>query len=112
MKSRVDVVAVDNSTGFSDLVKIVTESGYSRIPVYKNTFDNVLGILYVKDLLSFSGNWNPDKGNLIDVHWHQLIRRPFFIPENKRINKLLIEFKEKKCILQLLLMNMVEPPVL
>ncbi len=91
MKSRVDVVAVDIKTKFTELLETVLKSGYSRIPVYKETFDNVLGVLYIKDLLPFI---NSATNN--DSHWHHLLRSPFFIPENKRINDLLREFKEKK----------------
>ncbi|MDC1025326.1 CNNM domain-containing protein, partial [Flavobacteriales bacterium] len=53
MKSRVDVIAVDKNTKYSDLLKIITSSGYSRIPVYEDQFDNILGILYIKDLIPF-----------------------------------------------------------
>ena len=53
MKSRVDVVAVDKNTKYSELLKIITSSGYSRIPIYDEQFDNVLGILYIKDLIPY-----------------------------------------------------------
>lgn len=89
MKSRIDVVAVDIQTTFEDLLKVITESGYSRIPVYQESFDRVEGILYVKDLLSHLGRG--DK-----FQWSVLIRDAFFIPENKKINDLLQEFQEKK----------------
>lgn len=89
MKSRVDVVAVDESTPFSELLKIILESNYSRIPVYKESFDNVSGILYVKDLLP-----HLDKGD--DFRWQKLLRPAMFIPENKKINDLLQEFRQKK----------------
>ena len=89
MKSRVDVVAIDKSTNFSELLKIITSSGYSRIPVYDEQFDNVLGILYIKDLIPFLS-----KGD--DFTWIDLCRVPFFVPENKMINDLLKEFQAKK----------------
>jgi len=89
MKSRMDVTAIDSETTFKDLVEIVIESGYSRIPVYEETFDNIKGILYVKDLLPHLNK----KENFI---WISLLRSAFFVPENKKINDLLQEFQEKK----------------
>lgn len=89
MKSRVDVVAVDVETPFNELIEIILEAGYSRIPVYKESFDNVEGILYIKDLL-------PHLEEKEDFHWQRLIRSSFFVPESKKINDLLKEFQEKK----------------
>ncbi len=89
MKSRVDVVAVDNKTPFTELIKIIRNAGYSRIPVYFDNFDNVEGVLYIKDLLP-----HLDKGD--DFRWQELLRNAFFVPESKRINDLLKEFQEKK----------------
>ena len=54
MRSRVDVIAVEKNAGFSELLNIIKESGFSRIPVYDDDFDNITGILYVKDLLGYS----------------------------------------------------------
>ena len=89
MKSRVDVVAVENNTRFETLLEIIREAGYSRIPVYRENFDNVEGILYIKDLLPYL-----DKD--VDFKWQELLRNAFFVPESKRINDLLKEFQEKK----------------
>ncbi len=89
MKSRVDVVAVDKNTKFSELLKIITSSGYSRIPIYDEQFDNVLGILYIKDLIPYLSKDDSFK-------WIDLCRVPFFVPENKMINDLLKEFQAKK----------------
>lgn len=89
MKARLDVVAVDVDTGFRELLTIITESGYSRIPVYDESFDNIKGILYIKDLL-------PHLDKEDDFKWQALVRDAFFVPENKRINDLLQEFQEKK----------------
>lgn len=89
MTSRVDVVAVDFRANYNDLLKIVRESGYSRIPVYENDFDNVTGILYVKDLL---GHLNEE----VDFEWQQLIRtNVLYVPEAKKIDDLLREFQRK-----------------
>jgi putative hemolysin len=89
MRSRMDVIAVNDKTPFNELIDIIVEAGYSRIPVYKENFDNVTGILYIKDLLPFL-----DSGP--DFKWTKLIRGCFFVPESKRINDLLKEFQEKK----------------
>lgn len=89
MKSRVDVVAVEKKTSFRDLIKTIREAGYSRIPVFRENFDNVEGILYIKDLL-------PHLDKESDFKWQDLLRNAFFVPESKRINDLLKEFQEKK----------------
>ena len=88
MKSRVDVDALDQNTSFEEVKKLVISSGYSRIPVYKENFDTVIGILYIKDLLPFL--------NYKDFDWSNLTRTPFFVPEGKMIDDLMREFQEKK----------------
>ena len=89
MTGRVDVVDLDIKSDFSKVISVILESGYSRIPVYENTPDNVKGILYVKDLLPYL-----DSNNAFE--WHQVIRSAYYVPETKRINDLLQEFKSKK----------------
>lgn len=89
MQSRVNVTAIDSAILFNEMMDLVMESGFSRIPVYEETFDKVLGILYIKDLLP-----HLDKQEKSD--WMDLVRPAFFVPENKRINDLLQEFREKK----------------
>ena len=89
MKSRVDVISVDIEIKFKRLISIIIESGHSRIPVYEKTFDNIRGILYVKDLLPHIHKTNSFK-------WQTLIRPPYFIPESKKINELLKEFQTNK----------------
>ncbi len=89
MRSRVDVVALEVEDDYDEVLRLIIESGYSRIPVYKESFDTVKGILYVKDLL-------PHLEKTQDFQWQDLIRDAFFIPENKKINDLLQEFQEKK----------------
>ncbi len=88
MKSRVDVSALERNETFDNVKKLVISSGYSRIPVYKENFDAVVGILYIKDLLPFL--------NQKDFEWNILIRTPFFVPEEKMIDELMREFQEKK----------------
>ena len=77
MTARVDVVAIEYNTKYSDVLKIIEESGFSRIPVYKGTFDTVVGILYIKDLLP-----HLDKNN--NFKWQKLLRTPYFVPESKK----------------------------
>jgi len=89
MKPRMDVVAIDQNFDFEQIMVIILESGYSRIPIFEGSFDNVLGILFIKDLLP---NLNKDK----TFQWTELIRKPFFVPENKKIDDLLKEFQTKK----------------
>jgi gliding motility-associated protein GldE len=89
MKPRIDIIAVEFNTSFAELIGIIQEAGFSRLPVYKESFDNIAGILHIKDLLKFL------KKNT-SVVWQDLIRPPIFVPENKKINDLLSEFKEKK----------------
>ena len=89
MKPRVEVAAVDVEMKFSEIKQFVLDSGFSRIPVYKETADQVIGILYIKDLLPYLNQ--DDKFN-----WQSTLRKPFFIPENKKINDLLQDFKNLK----------------
>jgi len=89
MRPRVDITAVDETVTFHQLIRMVIDSGYSRIPVYNETPDQVTGILYIKDLLP-----HIDKAD--SFNWIELVRQAFFIPENKPINDLLQEFREKK----------------
>ena len=89
MKSRIDITAVDISTSYHPLLKIILENGYSRIPAYQDGFDKIAGVLYVKDLLPHLDK--PD-----DFDWQALLRPAFFVPENKKINDLLVEFQKLK----------------
>ncbi len=89
MKPRTDVIAVDIETDLETLTNVIIESGFSRIPVYEETSDHLKGILYVKDLLPHINKRN-------DYTWQKLIREPFYVPETKKINDLLNEFRVKK----------------
>lgn len=90
MKSRIDVTAIDFRINYAELLKVVKESGFSRIPVYDEDFDNVTGILYVKDLL---GHLQEEA----NFEWQGLIRtNVLFIPESKKIDDLLSEFQAKR----------------
>lgn len=89
MRSRVDTVAVDEELSYEELMEVILESGYSRIPVYKESFDNVTGILFVKDLL-------PHLDAPADFKWQDVKREAFFVPENKKIDDLLKDFQNMK----------------
>ena len=89
MQSRVNVTALDTEQPFTEVMKIVSDSGFSRIPVYEETIDQVKGILYIKDLLPISSREK-------DFNWVSIIRPAFYVPENKKLNDLLQEFREKK----------------
>lgn len=88
MRSRLEIVTISTEATFKELMDLILEVGYSRIPVYEETFDNVVGILYIKDLLPYIRE--------ADFDWRSLIRKPFFIPENKKIDDLLKEFQDMK----------------
>jgi putative hemolysin len=90
MQSRVDVVAINKSVNFDELIVVLRDSGYSRMPVYEDSFDNVIGIIYAKDLLEHY----LDKG--IDFNWQSLLRPAFYVPESKKIDDLLEEFRQKR----------------
>lgn len=89
MKPRTDVAAFEFNSGFEKLLVEITHCGFSRVPVYKRTLDHIAGVLYTKDLLQYT-----DKPN--DFQWQTIIRPPFFVPENKKIDDLLREFQHKK----------------
>lgn len=90
MRSRMDVCAIDFELSYEELMQTILGSGYSRIPVYKDSFDDVIGVLCIKDLLEFTGT-EENQGK-----WQDKLRKPFFVPENKKIDDLLKEFQTKK----------------
>lgn len=94
MTSRMDMVNVDIKLNFKQLMEVVTESGYSRLPVYSGTRDNIKGILFSKDLLPYL-----DKPETF--RWQTLIRQPYYVPETKKIDDLLSEFQENRVHLAL-----------
>ncbi|MFC3879897.1 gliding motility-associated protein GldE [Algoriphagus namhaensis] len=89
MKSRMDLTAVDVEMDFHELMDRINKSGFSRIPVYEETIDNIQGILYIKDLLPYIER---DE----DFAWKELIRKSFFVPENKKVDTLLKDFQSKR----------------
>lgn len=88
MKPRIDVFSVSKTMSYLDLIKKVRENRYSRIPVYDETIDNITGVIYLKDLFPHLNEKN--------FNWTTLIREPYFIPENKKLDDLLNEFQKLK----------------
>lgn len=89
MCPRVDVVSVDVKTPFDTVIELINTSGYSRIPVFSESFDQVIGVLFIKDLLLHT-----EKG--ADFKWQELLRPPFFVPETKKVKDLLEDFQKNK----------------
>ncbi|MBL4585875.1 MAG: gliding motility-associated protein GldE, partial [Flavobacteriales bacterium] len=89
MKPRTDVEAMEKTTGYTELLSSMLECGFSRVPIYEESLDHIIGIVHIKDLL-------PHIDATDDFDWHRLIRKPFFVPESKMIDDLLEEFRAKK----------------
>ena len=90
MRPRVDVVDINQDDDFDEVVRKVIETGYSRMPVYEETPDNIKGILYAKDLLPYIGNRDSS------FKWQKLMRPAYFVPEARTLNDLLEDFRMKK----------------
>ncbi len=88
MRPRIDIFALDEEMKFPEVLSEIKKHGYSRIPVFSENMDNVLGVLYVKDLLPYIDRKT--------FNWMSLIREPYFVPENKKLDDLLLEFQDKK----------------
>ncbi|MDH7912189.1 gliding motility-associated protein GldE [Winogradskyella sp. SYSU M77433] len=88
MRPRMDLFALNIATPFETIIKEIVENGYSRIPVFEENIDNVKGVLYVKDLLPHLNKKTFD--------WTSILREPFFVPENKKLDDLMVEFQTKK----------------
>ena len=90
MVPRIDIVALDATSSVTELVRTVIDAGVSRIPIYENTIDNVIGVVYAKDVLRYWGQ----SGDGLSLT--QIARSPHFIPETKRVDELLQEFRKKR----------------
>ena len=90
MISRVDVTAIELHDSWEEVMKVILDSGYSRIPVYDTSQDSIAGILYSKDLLPYIGKVNEN------FKWQKLIREAYFVPESRMIDDLLEDFRRKK----------------
>lgn len=89
MRSRMDITAFDVDKDFHELMNKINKSGYSRVPIYRDTIDKIEGILYSKDLLPFLNESEHFK-------WQKLLRSGYFVPETKRISTLLKDFQKKR----------------
>ena len=90
MTPRVDITDIDIDSTFDEVMEIVISSGYSRLPVFEETQDNIKGVLYSRDLLPYIGK------NIEDFNWKSLIRQPYFVPESRMIDDLLEDFRKLK----------------
>ena len=88
MRPRIDIFALNIEQKYTEILQEIEKNGYSRIPVYKDNIDTIIGILYVKDLLPYLERKQFD--------WTTLIREPIFVPENKKLDDLMLEFQDKK----------------
>ena len=89
MKPRVDITALDFTDSYEKVKQTIIASGFSRIPVFEEDIDNIRGTLYVKDLLPYINHGD-------EFDWQQLIRKPYFVPEHKKIDDLLKDFQRQK----------------
>lgn len=88
MTPRVDIVAIEVGTSFADVIRTINRTEYSRIPVYKEDLDDIVGVLYIKDLLPYVGN--------PDFKWLDVVKEALFVPQTKHINILLEDFQKTK----------------
>lgn len=88
MSPRIDIFALEIEESFSEICPKIIEKGHSRIPVYRDNIDHIEGVLFVKDLLPYI--------NSNEFDWKSLLRQPFFVPENKKLDNLLKDFQSKK----------------
>lgn len=89
MHPRMDIVAIDEEENFDEVRRVIIESGFSRIPVYKGSIDHIVGMLYVKDMLRYVNKES-------NFEWNKFLRPAFYTPEHKKINELLEEFQTQK----------------
>ncbi len=89
MRPRIDIKAVEQTMTFTEVKQVITETGYSRLPVYNEDIDDIKGVLFVKDLLA-----HISKGD--EFGWQQLIREPYFVPMHKKVNAVLEDFQKQK----------------
>lgn len=90
MTPRVDLTDIDISSDFDEVMRVVLESGFSRIPVYNQTQDDIRGVLYSRDLLPYIGRADAD------FQWQKLLRKPYFVPESRMIDDLLEDFRGRR----------------
>ena len=88
MRPRIDIFGLKSDLSYAEVLQRVTEKGYSRVPVFEDSIDKILGVLFIKDLLP-----HLDEN---DFKWQKLVRAPFFVPENKKLDDLLVDFQNQK----------------
>ena len=88
MSPRIDIFALDIEEPFSKIMPKIVDTGFSRIPVYRDNIDKIEGVLFIKDLIPHIDD--------DDFEWQSILREPFFVPENKKLDNLLKEFQEMK----------------
>ncbi len=91
MTPRVDVTGLDVESSFEEVMKVVIDSGFARLPVYKDSMDNIQGVLYSRDLLPYVGD-NTDE----NFSWQSLMREPYYVPESRMIDDLLEDFRSRR----------------
>lgn len=91
MTPRIDITDIPYNATFGQVLKIVLDSGFSRLPVYDGTEDNICGILYSRDLLPYIGSADAEK-----LDWHTLLRQPYYVPESRMIDDLLEDFRRRR----------------
>lgn len=90
MTPRIDITDLDMAMSFDEVMKVVVDSGYSRLPVYEGTQDNIRGVLYSRDLLPYVGR------RAEGFEWQKLLREPYYVPESRMIDDLLEDFRKLK----------------
>ncbi len=93
MVSRLDIIAIEVSTSLEDALNLIRDSGHSRLPLYVDHLDNILGIIHAKDLLAYI---SPNGQGKTEIHWTDILRKALFVPTAKRLDDLLNEFQARK----------------
>ncbi|MCI9172318.1 MAG: gliding motility-associated protein GldE [Muribaculaceae bacterium] len=91
MTPRVDVTGLDVELTFPEVMKVVIDSGFARLPVYEESMDDIKGVLYSRDLLPYVG-----KAESADFKWQSLMREPYYVPESRMIDDLLEDFRTRR----------------
>ncbi len=98
MVPRIDMICIDIDAKMEELIEIVMKMGFSRIPVYNDTIDNIVGLVYAKDLLSLLKN-----GERVDKEIKEIMRPAYYVPETKKVDNLLSELRKEKIHMSIIL---------
>lgn len=100
MTPRVDITGLDNDMSFAQVMEVIVNKGYSRMPVFGESQDDIVGVLYARDLLPHipdgKSGWKENNEENGDFRWQSLIREPYFVPESRMIDDLLEDFRKLK----------------